>query len=165
MKIAKWNEKAEKILDRMLEFEDDKLRFCNVENGVLFCDWLGTWCIFCPNSVVAQYGKPQEDVRNVPALEKLYNRAINGSATIADVSKGTVFWNGNRKEKCRKFENENGIAYVREKFLRVFPKNTLFYMESPNKPIICGIWENDRLYTIAIVLPFLLMGEGKFKAD
>ena len=161
MKIAKWNEKANRILDRRISENDPDLRFCNTEDGVLFCDKLGTWCVLARDAVVLSV--LGEDERRVPALEKLYAKATSGNSILCDVTKGRVtpFGYGT---SCRKMTNENGEAYVRESFLRMFPANTLFYMSSPTKPIVCGIWENDRLHVIGIVLPFLLLNR-EFKED
>ena len=61
--------------------------------------------------------------------------------------------------KCRKFSVDNMEVYAQEKFLRIFPKNTMFYVQSQNKPIVAGLWENEKLTIIGLVLPVLKIGD------
>ena len=66
MKIAKWNEKVSAMLDDLCM--ENNVRYCNRDDGVVFCDELGTWLLFSPGSVVlsANNGK-----NCVSALEEI----------------------------------------------------------------------------------------------
>jgi hypothetical protein len=144
MKMSKWNEKVCSLMDKLCM--DNNIKYFNQDDGALFCDNTGTWLLFSPGSVVlsADSGK-----NSVPALADYWKRVLESSSTLA--RENVSGWlNG---MKCRKFENDDTVVYVREKFLRMFPKNTMFYLQSTTKPIIAGIWENGKLNVIGFVMP------------
>lgn len=146
MKIAKWNEKVSAMLDDLCM--ENNVRYCNRDDGVVFCDELGTWLLFSPGSVVLSV---HGDKNCVSALSAHWENALNSDGRLAQ--ENVSGWlNG---MKCRKFSDGNTEVYAREKFLRIFPKNTLFYVQGMTKPIVAGIWENDRLTVIGFVLPVL----------
>lgn len=144
MKMAKWNEKVFALMEKLCT--DNNIKYYNREDGALFCDNTGTWLLFSPGSVVisANNGKDL-----VPDLNNYWKRALESNSTLARESV-SGWLNG---MKCRKFENDDTVVYAREKFLRMFPKNTMFYLQSTTQPVIAGIWEDGRLYVIGFVMP------------
>ena len=144
MKIAKWNEKVSAMLDDLCM--KNNVKYCNREDGVVFCDNAGTWLLFSPGSVMLSAGSNKNAVS---ALSAHWENALNSNGKLAENSI-SGWMNG---KKWRKFSNGEMEVYAQEKFLRMFPKNTLFYLESPCKPIVAGIWENDTLTVIGFVLP------------
>ena len=57
------------------------------------------------------------------------------------------------KGKIIKLECDDTEAYVQQNYYKLFPANTLFYVSGPAKPVIAGIWENDKLHVIGFILP------------
>ena len=59
-------------------------------------------------------------------------------------------------KKCKKIENreKNICVYVYDSILNKFPKNALYYISGKSKPVLVGLWENDKLYILGVVLPF-----------
>lgn len=155
MKIAKWNEKATAMLDKLCA--ENNVKYANCENGVVFCDPLGTWLVFSPGSVVvsANHGKDM-----VSGLAKAWENAINSDGKLVESS--VSGWMNDRK--CRKFTVDDMEVYAQERFLRIFPKNTMFYVQSPYKPIVAGLWENDKLTVIGLVLPIRKRNGDEFTA-
>ena len=144
MKMSKWNEKVCALMDELCM--DNNIKYCNQDDGALFCDNAGTWLLFSPGSVIVS---ANDDKNSVPALANHWKRAIESDSTIA--RENVSGWLDGMK--CRKFENDNTVVYAREKFLRMFPKNTMFYLQSTTKPIIAGIWEDGKLNVIGFVMP------------
>ena len=159
MKIAKWNEKVSAKLDDLCV--KNTVRFCNREDGVAFCDKYGTYLLFAPSMHVCTY---HGDKAEVSALSRYWDAVQNSEAKLAESSVSGYLMNGGISSKVRRFTSGDVEVYVQERFLRIFPKNTMFYVESPVKPIIAGIWENDRLTIIGIVMPIRKMSEFQIAA-
>ena len=165
MKITKWNEKVSAILDTMLE-KDDAV-YCNRDDGVVFANKQGTFAMFCPEHTVWTV-KPFPvgiEAQRKNALSAIWDKTIQSDSKLADSTEiGTLIQHGNSKRKVRKFNNDYlGLSvYVQERFLRQFPANTLYYVSGRNKPVIAGIWENDRLYVIGFVLPIMVACDYHF---
>lgn len=148
MKTAKWNEKVSAMLDDLCIKND--VKYCNRDDGVVFCDHFGTWLLFSPGSVVIS----ANDGKNiVPGLSAHWENALRSNGKLAETS--VSGWMAGRK--CRQFTAGDMEVYAAEKFLRMFPKNAMFYLEAPNKPIVAGLWENDKLTVIGFVLPIRKM--------
>lgn len=145
MKIAKWNEKVSAMLDDLCM--ENNVKYANREDGVVFCDYSGTWLLFSPGSVVLS-ANPKDSCK---ALSAYWETALNSDGKLAETSVSGYL--SDTRGRCRKFTSEDMEVYAQEKFLRMFPKNTMFYLESPTKPIVAGIWENGRLTVIGFVLP------------
>lgn len=148
MKIAKWNEKAAKILDSMIEKRD--LRFRNTDEGVYFANEKGYYAYFLPHVHLSRGNSPME--LSSDGLVKTFDAASHDAQLATSDTSGEAIVNS-RRVKLRKFENADCEVYAQERFLRVFPKNTFFYISGPTKPIVAGIWEDGQLYVIGIVLP------------
>ena len=155
MKIEKWNAKAAEMLDQLCD--NGKIRYCNREDGVLLCDEKGTFLLFVPGSHVLSVNNGKN---HISALSQYWDRYTSADSVLSD-SDVSGWIDG---MKCRQFCANGVTVYAQEKFLRQFPKNTLYYVKSETDPIICGIWENDVLHVIGIVLPIRLMYRQFVKA-
>jgi hypothetical protein len=142
--MVKWNEKVRALMDKLCM--DNNIKYYNRDDGALFCDNAGTWLLFSPGSVVISANNGKD---SAPVLNSYWERALESNGTLA--RENVSGWlNG---MKCRKFENDDVVVYAREKFLRMFPKNTMFYLQGETKPIIAGIWEDGKLNVIGFVMP------------
>ena len=162
MKLEKWTEKANKKLDEMLESKN--VRFCNLDDGVVFCDDSGTWCMFAPGSVVLS--ARGDDARRNDRIKNVWKKYVDESdAVLTHGVKGFTDDNG-KKAACTRFPVmnmdgtfSNDSVYVYDRVLNKFPKSTLFYASAPLAPVLCGIWDNDRLHIIGMVYPFIKKNE------
>ena len=155
MEITKWNEKAIDICD-MLACRGD-LRYYNRADGALFTDKNGHYALFLPGSVIMSAFGSRKNERDI--INTTWETAINGNAKKADHFSAGYFKRDFSCEteysnKIRVLSNDTTTVYVQDKFLRMLPANTLYYIEDPRKPIIAGIWEKGLLHIIGIVLPF-----------
>lgn len=144
MKLSKWNEKVHNKLDDLTA--GNGAFYCNRDDGVLFTDKSGAWLLFCPGvkMLSANGGK-----NNRPLLNEYWDRTIRGNGQLSESSEaGTL--NG---EKVHRFSAGDTVVYCADKFLRQFPKNTLFYVESMTRPVTAGIWENGQLTIIGLIMP------------
>lgn len=148
MKIAKWNEKASAILDKLCM--ENNVKYCNRDDGVVFCDHLGTWLLYVPEIHVLNANNGKD---SIPGLSAAFDRALASDSQLVESS--VSGWLGGMK--CREFTKGDMKVYAQEKFLRKFPKNTMFYVQDEYKPIIAGIWESKKLTVIGFVLPVRLM--------
>lgn len=144
MKMEKWNAKVSAKLEELAT--KNGAFYCNRQDGVLFADQTGEWLLFCPGSKMlsANNGKNARSV-----LNNFWENALNSDGTLAENIVSGVL----SKTKVRRFSDGEKVAYCAEKYLKMFPKNTLFYVESMTKPVIAGIWENGVLHIIGLVMP------------
>lgn len=55
-----------------------------------------------------------------------------------------------------RLKNELCTVYIQEKFIRKFPANTVYYISGPTSPVVAGIWQDDKLYAFAVIMPIRL---------
>jgi hypothetical protein len=152
MKLEKWNAKAEKILEDFCAHDTHEKyswAYANTDGGVIFCNPAGTWAMFCPdNQVVSAH-----PYRHMDFLRRYWQENVldaNG-ILVKTVTPGTF-----SGDKCKIIElaRADGLrVYLQQKFYKLFPANALFYTVAPDKPVIVGLWENDRLHIIGCVQP------------
>ena len=161
MKLDKWNEKTGVYLEKLIQDENSKnvVHYCNVNDGVYFCDSSGHWARFLSNQHILITKNNCSKTKATPFLEKVFQEAIQSTVLADSIETGTT-----GKAKCRKLTKDNVSAYVYETLLRAFPKNARFYISGPTKPVIVGLWENDRLYVIGLVMPFRIESTSGFVA-
>lgn len=148
MKLEKWYEKAGKILEKQISSDD--IRYYSDDDGTVFCNAHGSWCLFDPGSSVLS-ASPKDSMYYLKTLWEKF--VVNSYSTLAEnIVSGSMCKDGT---KARQFSSGDITVYAAERFLRMFPKNTMFYIEESTKPIICGIWENDKLNIIGFVMPVL----------
>lgn len=148
MTIAKWNEKAAAKLAVLCD--SGAGIYSNIDDGVVFSDRTGFWFMFAAGQQVLT-ACPKKAFSD--CLARHYEKALTGDAALAEsMQAGTV---GGRK--ARKFSAGGVDVFVYETILRLFPKNTLFYLASPTAPVVAGLWENGRLHIIGAVAPFRLL--------
>ena len=156
MKAEKWYNKAGNI------FEEESMKGCiatNFESGFLFSNASGTYALFIPG--YSAYSTIwDKEARKSNTLRTLYEKTRENAKLATENASGFL---SDRACKVREFKNETTTVYVYEKLLRMFPKNALFYISERHAPVMVGIWENDRLYEIGMVMP--LYTQGNFKAD
>lgn len=145
MKIAKWNEKVSAMFDDASMYDSDNLRYANDSDGAYFCT-TPYQAYFMPGMEILT-AKMRED-HKAAILPWIFHTAIEKS-NLASETRGKA--NG---KMARRFSCGDIDVFCYEKFLRVFPKNALFYVSAPTAPILVGLWDNDRLHTIGIVMPF-----------
>lgn len=151
MKIAKWNEKVSAMFDDASMYDSENLHCASDSDGAYFAT--DKYSAFFMPGYDIYTSKPGEDKKGA-ALPGIFHAAIN-RAVLASETRGKA--NG---KLARKFTSENATVFCYEKFLRVFPKNTLFYVSAPTAPIVAGIWEDGKLHTLGIVMPFLCREEN-----
>lgn len=156
MKINKWYEKAISIFDSEAE---KGIIASNLDDGLLFANSIGTYALYIPGYVAAS-AFCEHDTRKSKTLRVLHDQAMKNSELVKRQRTGTF---ADRKYKVRELFNGHTEVYVYEKWLRMFPKNALFYTTEPNAPVVVCIWENDRFYEIGIVMP--MFSNEFFKAD
>lgn len=156
MKTEKWYEKAREIFDQEAY---NGIIAANLDNGFLFANSDWTYALFIPGER-ALFAYNEGAVRKSNTLRVLHDAAIKSSELATSQRTGYF---ADRKCKVRELSNGKQEVYVYEKLLRMFPKNALYYVSGPNSPVVVGIWENDRLYEIGIVMPML--SNEFFKAD
>ena len=156
MKADQWYKKAQSI------FEEEAMQgaiAANFDDGFLFSNSAGTYALFIPGYVACS-AVWKRDMRKSNTLRVLYNRTMIAGELATKQTPGKF---ADRKFKSREFSNKNGKVYVYEKLLRMFPKNALYYISEPTAPVVVGIWENERLYPIGLVMP--MYSCEKFEAD
>ena len=163
MKVKNWNEKAIDICDRLTARGD--MRYYNRADGALITDKKGFYALFLPGCAVMSAFGNKKNERAI--INDTWEKTINGNAKIADHFSAGYFkrefsCETEYSNKIRVLSNDITTVYVQEKFLRMFPANTLYYIEDPRKPVIAGIWENGLLHIIGIVLPFYNDGRYEF---
>lgn len=147
MKLAKWNEKVSAIFEDASLYPDADFHYDVDDSGAYFCK-SRFYAFYMPGETI--YGTGNND-RKAP-LSALFQTAIK-NGKLANVNEtGTLDC---KKGKVRKLANDTCTAYVQEKFLRIFPKNTSYYICGHNRPVVAGIWENDKLNVIGIVMPII----------
>lgn len=157
MKLEKWNEKAAAVLDKLCA-TSTRWMYASVDNGVVFTDTKGHYALFCDNCTVvsAHDTKEQSDY-----LRKYWKQFEQSKHELAqDIVSGK--FQGEKGRKIVKLSRDGMDVYLDRKYYNLFPKNTLFYTESPTSAVLAGIWENDRLHIIGFVLPVRL-GDNVFE--
>ena len=145
MTITKWNEKVSAILDK--HCMEENIRYANTEDGVYFANKAGYYAYFLPDyHCSSASGNPKNES---PMLADIFRSAIDSGVLARDEESGK-----SGGKLARHFSNGETEAYVYEKFLRVFPKNTQYFISGPTKPVLAGIWGNDRLHVIGLVMPY-----------
>lgn len=93
---------------------------------------------------------PQSDHNVGAALERIFETAIRHGrlATVCTPTRCSL-------GKATRLENVDGYATVRDALLRRFPKNTLYYIQGHNKPVLAAIEEDNVLKPIGIVMPYV----------
>jgi hypothetical protein len=150
MKIEKWYEKAISAFEKEVE---DGVIAANLNNGCVYANSSGTYAFYIPGySVLSAVWEKDKLARKSNTLRLLYKQAeSNPSASLVTSEKTGRF--PDRKNKVRQLSDGERNVYVYEKLLRLFPKNALFYISSATSPVFVGIWENDRLYPVGLVMP------------
>lgn len=156
MKVEKWYKKAAAIFDAEAE---KGVISANCEDGFLFANATGTYALFIPGYSACSAVWESGDVRKSKTLRLLYKYANDG--ILATKQRTGTF--PDRRCKVREFANDSTEVYVYEKLLRIFPKNALYYISSPESPVLVGIWENARLCVIGMVMP--MMSNEHFRED
>lgn len=150
MTITKWNEKVSAILDKYCD--ENIVRYANTEEGVCFTDKAGYSAYFLPkHHCYSVHGKSimENPKSSSPMIAEIFRSAIDSSVLASNEICGK-----SGGKLARHFSNGETEAYVYEKLLRVFPKNTQYYISGPTKPVLAGIWENDKLHVIGLVMPY-----------
>ena len=152
MKLSQWNERTAAKLEKLAGAGE--IVACNTADGVVFSDKAGTWCKYVSGSHLLAACWNREIFAD--ALRRHWKHAMEADAALADSKQaGTVGGLKCCKFSARDFTME---VFVYEKILRQFPKNTMFYLQGTNKPVIAGIWEAGQLHIIGLVMPFHLQG-------
>ena len=161
MKIEKWNEKTGVYLEKLIQDEKSKnvVHYCNVNDGVYFCDSSGHWARFLPDQNILITKNNCNKIKDTPFLENVFQENIKSAVLASSVETGTT-----GKAKCRKLTKDNVSVYVYETLLRAFPKNARFYISGPTNPVIVGLWESSKLYVIGLVMPFRIESTSGFVA-
>lgn len=156
MKTEKWYEKACEIFDQEA---NNEIICANLDDGFLFANSAGTYALFIPGQV-ALSASCERNARKSHTLRLLHDMAFK-SGELATEQRTGYF--PDRKCKVRELRNGKEEVYVYEKLLRVFPKNAMYYISGPQSPVLVGIWENDRLHEIGMVMP--MFSNEHFKGE
>lgn len=144
MKFNKWSEKVDRIFEEMANGE---IVFQNLPGGAWFSDKKG---------VMAYHLEGQEILTVKPENAVTVFDYLMNDTKDAAIAKKT---NGITKEgrKVCRLSRDNGWGqinvYLNPKLMKKFPANTLYYTTASNKAVLAGIWENDRLHVIGLIMP------------
>ena len=146
MKLEKWYEKMLKLVKKesripkicLYENKKTNMMFFIVRNGGLLYN------------INNKYIKKIPKAQTIKVTFELFN--IKKYNPVGQISKKIIKID-NCKKKLLKLENKNTIVYTQPKFFKDFPKNTIFDIFAPNKPIIASIVENGVKNIIAVIFP------------
>lgn len=150
MKIDKMIEKIEKIFDKTPDA--DFIGSATLDDGA----------IFAPNPYMI-YNLPDHDILSVKQNE--YRVACikkTWDAGVKNIEKdpATVTVGYNSRKKLVKLtcdsDPEFPVVYLQYKFIKSFPKNTVFYIGGPREPVTAAIIENGKKYVFSAILPILV---------
>ena len=145
MKYNRWIEKLSMIAEKMIS---EKCKYCNTEKGAYIASIPGDYAIFYPGYSILGVDPKQ----NCPGLQKVIEESTKKCILADTITQGKT----DENKKCKKIENrENNICvYVYDSILNKFPKNSIYYVSAKYNPVLVGLWENDQLYILGVVLPF-----------
>jgi len=150
MNITRWNEKVSALADKLCS--ENGIVYHNRADGVVFCDKHATWLLFCPKSGIASIHANQ--AKSCSALSAYWEKALRSDGKLAECSaSGRFAKTAGRSYKVHQFKSGDLEVYAQDKYIRMFPKNTMFYISGRRDPIVAGIWENDQLHVIGFVMP------------
>lgn len=154
MKLEKFVSKLEKLFDDNVSAEH--FYFYNDANDLYFC--IDPYAVYMLPGHQGLTCKP--DTMPIKRLKTAFNETVN-NGKLAKVTKGRDYLN-----RCvLKFETETETAYAQEKFFRMFPANTLFYVSGKYSPILCVIEDNKRFTPVAAILPLRMWDYQFVKAE
>lgn len=145
MKFNKWSEKVDRIFEEMANGD---IFFQNLPGGAWFSDKKGVMAYHLEGQEILTV-KPQNAVT-------VFDYLMNDTKDAAIANEKT---NGITKEgrKVCRLSRDNGWrqinVYLNPKLMKKFPANTLYYTTASNKAVLAGIWENDRLHVIGLIMP------------
>lgn len=157
MKLEKLNEKIKKYFDDNIY---DVIAAGNVGDGFVFTTDRYTMYVVRGEEVLSDKGA--ESAR--AGLLKTYNDIYTGGYVRGKAIPGKI---DNRKIiKVCSTPDGSGGAYIQAKFTKLLPKNTLYYTipeREIESPVVAGIWENDMINPVAVIMPVMVRDPKRFK--
>lgn len=160
MKFNKWSEKVDRIFEEMAnEKTNGEIFFQNMPGGAWFCDKKGVMAYRLEGQTILS-AKPQNAVT---VFEYLMNETKD--AAIAIEKTNGITKEGHKVCRLSRADRNRQInVYLNPKLMKKFPANTLYYTTAATKAVLAGIWENDKLHIIGLIMP-VRVNDGDFAPE
>lgn len=142
-----------KLFEKMI---NEKLPIENGKNGFYFADYNGYVAYYVEEETILSCSCAKYNFKNI--FERKFNEASNNGYLLSGKTAGreTKY---NRSVVRFNCEKTGEVIYLQEKFIRSFPKNTLYYGSSWRAPVLaCMEDKTGHIKPFALVCPLNING-------